>query len=210
MSGAASAFRVDALRAAGGFTSPSITEDIELSWRLQGDGGKLVYVPRAHAHVQVPGTLRALWRQRARWSQGLVEVLRLHGPLWRGGRPMLAVFAGEAILSMLWMLLLACSIALEIGIWRLHPHAFVMPRPGLLHMLPIVLFLCQTATAAAFDGHYGRLSWWTLPLAILYPLYFVVVVLPSGLAGWTRGFISRDSGRWERTEREPSNDPAAP
>ncbi len=201
VSGAASAFRVSALRDAGGFASPSITEDIELSWRLQRSGGSLVYVPRAHAHVQVPGTLRALWRQRARWSQGLIEVLRLHGHRWSEGKPALALFATEALFSILWVVLLASSIAYDIGLWCWHPHAFVMPRPGLLHALPIVLFLCQTITASVFDGHYGRLSWWTLPLAILYPLYFVIVVLPAGLVGWARGITSRDTGRWERTER---------
>jgi biofilm PGA synthesis N-glycosyltransferase PgaC len=201
VSGAASAFRVSALRAAGGFASPSITEDIELSWRLQGAGGRLVYVPRAHAHVEVPGTLRALWRQRSRWSQGLIEVLRLHGPLWRGGNRALTLFAAEALISICWVVLLASSIAFEIGVWFWHPHRLHIPHPGLLHTLPMVLFLCQTATAAVFDGHYGRLSWWTLPLAIFYPIYFLLIVMPSGLAGWMRGLFSHDAGKWERTDR---------
>jgi poly-beta-1,6-N-acetyl-D-glucosamine synthase len=207
VSGAASAFRVSALRAAGGFASPSITEDIELSWRLQRAGGTLVYVPRAHAHVQVPGSLPALWRQRMRWSQGLIEVLRLHGFHWGEGKPALAIFATEALLSIIWVVLLASVIVLDAAAWCWHPHAFGLPRPGLLHTLPIVLFLCQTITASVFDGHYGRLSWWTLPLAIFYPLYFAIVVLPAGLIGWARGLTSRDAARWERTERKEKPGP---
>lgn len=96
VSGAACCFRTDVVRGIGGFASPSITEDIELSWRLQKAGFKLVYVPRALVGVDVPHSVRDLWRQRLRWSQGLAEVLRLHGNVWRSRNPALRVFALEA------------------------------------------------------------------------------------------------------------------
>jgi poly-beta-1,6-N-acetyl-D-glucosamine synthase len=189
---------VEPLRAAGGFASPSITEDIELSWRLQKTGHRLVYVPRALAWVNVPEHLPGLWRQRVRWSQGLTEVLRLHGNGWRARA--LRVFATEAALCMTWLVLLAWSLACGAVALLLQPHAFAL-KLSLWHALGVALFLCQSATAAVLDGHYADHPWRLLPLALLYPAYFAVIILPTSLIGWVKGLFTTDTGRWERSER---------
>lgn len=200
VSGAACCFRTEIIRNAGGFASPSITEDIELSWRLQKSGHKLVYVPRALVGVEVPHGLRDLWRQRVRWSQGLAEVLRLHGDVRHSRNPALRVFALEALLGMVWAVLLVWCMAagwaalLKNGIaggWT----------PGFWQVAGVTLFSCQTAMAMLYDGHYARLPWRYLPLALLYPLYFVAIVLPTSLLGWTIGLASSNTGRWERSSR---------
>ncbi len=52
VSGAAACFRIEALRAVGGWSVPTATEDIEVSWRLQRAGWRLAYEPRALFGVQ--------------------------------------------------------------------------------------------------------------------------------------------------------------
>jgi biofilm PGA synthesis N-glycosyltransferase PgaC len=200
VSGAACCFRTRVLRDAGGFVSPSITEDIELSWRLQKAGHRLAYVPRALVGVEVPHSIRDLWRQRIRWSQGLLEVLRLHGDVWHGRSPALRVFAAEALLGMAWVLSLVWHTVAGLAAHQAGLHA-VTWTPGFWQVLAVALFLCQTAMAMLYDGHYARIKWRQLPLALLYPLYFLIVVLPSSMTGWVKGLFSSNSGRWERSNR---------
>ena len=200
VSGAACCFRTRILREAGGFASPSITEDIELSWRLQKAGHRLAYVPRALVGVEVPHSWRDLWRQRVRWSQGLVEVLRLHGDVWHSRNPALRVFAAEAMLGMLWVISLVWHMATGLN-WHWAGMQAGTWTPGFWQMLAVALFLCQTAMAMLYDGHYASVTWLQLPLALLYPLYFLIIVLPSSLTGWTKGLFSSNSGRWERSSR---------
>jgi biofilm PGA synthesis N-glycosyltransferase PgaC len=200
VSGAACCFRTEIVRTAGGFASPCITEDIELSWRLQKSGHRLVYVPQALVGVEVPHTLRDLWQQRVRWSQGLAEVLRVHGDVWRSRNPALAVFAVEALLGMLWAVLLVWHLPAGVAGW-MGAGGPARWTPGFWQGLGMALFFCQTAMAMLYDGHYTRLPWRYLPLALVYPCYFLVLILPTSLLGWIRGIFSSNSGRWERSSR---------
>ena len=56
-----------------------VTEDIDISWRLQMDHWDIRYEPNALCFILMPETMKGLWRQRLRWAQGGVEVLRDHG-----------------------------------------------------------------------------------------------------------------------------------
>ncbi len=202
VSGAAACFRVAALREVGGFRSASATEDIELSWRLQRAGWALAYAPRARVEITVPHRLPALWRQRRRWSQGLVEVLRLHGDVWRHRSTVLVPFLIEALASMSWALLLAATLATFVGFFFTQGHIGPVHLDfWSWHALTMALFAVQSFSAWMLDRHYARAPLWLLLLTPLYPFYFLGVVLPSGLAGWGSGLFSTQAGRWERTER---------
>lgn len=203
VSGAAACFRVAAVRAVGGFRSTSATEDIDLSWRLQRDGWRLAYAPRAHVSVRVPERLPALWRQRRRWSQGLVEVLRLQGDVWRHRSLVLLPFIGEALASILWAFLLAATLPVFLGQWIATGGRSVLVTEFWSWLaFSMAMFLVQSITAWVLDDHYRRQSPWLLLLAIFYPGYFLVVVFPCGLAGWVSGLFSHHAARWERTARE--------
>lgn len=202
VSGAACCFRTATIRMFGGFQSESITEDIELSWRLQAAGHKLVYVPAAIAHVEAPDSLRGLWSQRCRWSQGLVEVLRVHGAVWRGQSLALAVFAVEATLSIFWVFALLVATLWDLSmLWHHNGDLGHFLIPGFWQWLSVGMFSAQTALAMLYDSHYARLPWKYFPLALIYPVYFVIIILPSGLLGWGRGMFSHHAGKWKHSER---------
>ncbi|MCV5126960.1 poly-beta-1,6 N-acetyl-D-glucosamine synthase, partial [Escherichia coli] len=51
-----------------------ITEDIDISWKLQLRHWSIFFEPRALCWILMPETLRGLWKQRLRWAQGGAEV----------------------------------------------------------------------------------------------------------------------------------------
>lgn len=103
VSGAIAGFRKTALSRIGYWRDDMITEDIDVSWRLQFDHWDLQYVPRALCYIYMPETLNGLWKQRLRWAQGGVEVLKAYCTKlfqWRLRR--MWPVALEAIMSIVW------------------------------------------------------------------------------------------------------------
>ncbi len=202
VSGAAACFRVRAVRAVGGFRSASTTEDIELSWRLQRAGWRLAYAPRAAVEISVPHRVSALWKQRRRWSQGLVEVLRMHGDLWHHRTAVLLPFMLEALASICWALMLAGTLAVFLGLWFTHgdSHALHLDFWS-WQVFTMALFSVQSLSAWILGRHYAPQPFWLLFLSPLYPLYFLSVILTSAIAGWSCGLFSQQAGRWARTAR---------
>jgi cellulose synthase/poly-beta-1,6-N-acetylglucosamine synthase-like glycosyltransferase len=105
VSGALGLFSREAVLAVGGYRTDTLGEDMELVMRLQrwaqrnGRRRAVRFVSSAVAWTEVPETIAALARQRARWHQGLAE------SLWNNRRLLLTeTFAphhGVAFLSQL-------------------------------------------------------------------------------------------------------------
>ena len=70
--------RAAALRDTGGWDETCICEDTELGLRLLGRGYRAVYVDRVAGAGLVPADLDAYRRQRRRWAQGGMQILRRH------------------------------------------------------------------------------------------------------------------------------------
>ena len=71
------AFRRQALADVGYWSPDMITEDIDISWKLQLRHWDIFFEPRALCWILMPETLKGLWKQRLRWAQGGAEVLRI-------------------------------------------------------------------------------------------------------------------------------------
>ncbi len=210
VSGAAACFRTDALRAVGGWTTASVTEDIELSWRLQKAGHELAYEPRAHFAIQAPTGIAALHRQRRRWAQGMCETLRLHGNLASTRNAALIPLAAQSIASMFWMVITLATA----GLWLLatitglgFAGRFDPATAARLLACTTALFVAQTALACLWESDARRAAgqpgaWRLLPLALLFPAYYWIVIAPSFIAGAVAAATTRGKTRhWERTSR---------
>ncbi|TSC62333.1 MAG: family 2 glycosyl transferase [Parcubacteria group bacterium Gr01-1014_48] len=68
--GAAAAYRKKIILALGGFDEDIITEDIELSTRLQDHGYHVRYAANAIVYTEGPSDFKGLCRQRLRWKLG--------------------------------------------------------------------------------------------------------------------------------------------
>jgi cellulose synthase/poly-beta-1,6-N-acetylglucosamine synthase-like glycosyltransferase len=113
--------RTEQLRQAGGWDPDCLAEDCEIGVRLSSRGATVAvaYDPSLATREETPGSLRELFRQRTRWNQGFLQVLRKGD--WRRLRtvrqrllarytlamPFLQAFAGVLIpLSLATMILL--------------------------------------------------------------------------------------------------------
>jgi biofilm PGA synthesis N-glycosyltransferase PgaC len=78
VSGNLGAFRRSVIDEVGGFTEGFVGEDLELTWRVHRAGYRVNFRPRAIVYAEVPSSLRALWKQRVRWTRGHAQTARLH------------------------------------------------------------------------------------------------------------------------------------
>ncbi|TDR44912.1 biofilm PGA synthesis N-glycosyltransferase PgaC [Tahibacter aquaticus] len=209
VSGVIGCFRKTALHRAGYWSTDMITEDIDLTWRLQLDHWSVMYEPNAMCWILMPETLKGLWRQRLRWAQGGVEViLRYAWPLLRSWRTrrMWPVF-GEYVLSLLWAYVMAGLMLL----WLLGQLVALPPQWTIPSLLPqwhgVILgatCLCQFALSMAIDRRYengvGRNFYWMVWYPIAYWLLSMltsVFALPKALAkkrGTRAVWVSPDRG----------------
>jgi len=76
--GAAGAFRREVFDKLGPYSATNITEDIELSMRIQAAGMRIVYAHDAFVFTEGAVTLTGLMKQRLRWKRGRFETLVEH------------------------------------------------------------------------------------------------------------------------------------
>jgi poly-beta-1,6 N-acetyl-D-glucosamine synthase len=76
--GAVGALRRDAVLAVGGYSSDTLAEDTDLTWKLRRARWRIVNDNSAMAYTEAPETLRNLARQRFRWAFGTLQCLWKH------------------------------------------------------------------------------------------------------------------------------------
>jgi len=83
--GAFSIYKTDVLKIIGGWPD-TIGEDIVLTWKMHSMGYNVSYTEDAICFTNVPTTYKAFFKQRRRWSRGLVEAFKRYPELlfkWR-------------------------------------------------------------------------------------------------------------------------------
>jgi len=78
-SGTCGVFRRQAIEDVGGWSSETITEDLDLSVRLHLKGWRYIYVPTIACPGEIPKSLDGLRHQQFRWARGFSECLRRYG-----------------------------------------------------------------------------------------------------------------------------------
>lgn len=76
--GTAGVWRVSAITAAGGWQHDTLTEDLDLSYRVQLGGWKCIYLPGIHVPAEVPQGINAFKGQQFRWTKGSVQTMKKH------------------------------------------------------------------------------------------------------------------------------------
>jgi len=78
IAGSAEAIKKSDLIEQGGWTSGSLTEDIEYSLRLTKAGKKMIYLENLHCECEAPFTIKDLGKQQKRWAYGVVSAIKKH------------------------------------------------------------------------------------------------------------------------------------
>jgi cellulose synthase/poly-beta-1,6-N-acetylglucosamine synthase-like glycosyltransferase len=146
--------RTALLREAGGWDPDCLAEDCEIGVRLSTRGAvvAVAYDPQAVTREETPASIRALVRQRTRWDQGFLQVLRkgewhrLPGRRQRWlARYTLAMPLLQAATGALMPLSLASMVLLKV------------PMPtALFTFLPLAPTLVTMAVESAALGEFGR------------------------------------------------------
>lgn len=191
ISGVVCAFRRCALESIQGWSTDMVTEDIDISWRLQLAGGQVRYEPRALCWVLMPETLRGLFCQRLRWAQGGAEVfLRYFSQAirWENRRfwPLLL----EYIVSVVW----CYSVCFLVAFWFLSLllYSYSGMDPGSLFSYAIGTLLAisfiQFSVSFMIDSRYERevlrCAYWCIWYPFIYWLLnmtTVVIAFPKAL-----------------------------
>lgn len=208
VSGVVAGFRRSALDRVGFWSLDMITEDIDISWKLQRDHWTIFYEPRALCWILMPETLRGLWKQRLRWAQGGAEVfLKFLPSLLRWRQRRLWPLATEYFLSSSWAFAFALTIilwvvsqfyALPAGIRvnRLVPPAFT---GMILAAACIVQFCVSMLIERRYERHLGRSVFWV----VWYPFIYWTLNLFTTLASYPKVIVKtrRDRARWTSPDR---------
>ena len=194
--GAVGAYRTRVLRAVGGISADTLAEDTDLAIALGRAGWQVVYEPTARAWTEAPATLGQLWRQRYRWSYGIMQSLWKHrhavvergasGHMGRVGLGLTALF--QIVLPLLAPLV---DIYLVYGLLFLDPVVTAITWGGVLFVQ-----LLLGAVAFRLEGESVR-SLWLLPAQQLVYRQLMYAVLIQSIATAAAGVALR----WQKIPR---------
>jgi cellulose synthase/poly-beta-1,6-N-acetylglucosamine synthase-like glycosyltransferase len=147
--------RTDLLRLVGGWDVDCLAEDCELGIRLSVAGARVAvsYSPALATREETPPTLKGLLKQRTRWNQGYLQVLRKGE--WRRlptrgkrltARYLLAMPFAQAFAGLL------VPISFVTMLWLKAPPQFVM-----LTLLPLAPTLATIVIEAIGLGEFDRM-----------------------------------------------------
>lgn len=86
--GTAGVWRRKAIDDSGGWSSRTLTEDLDLSYRAQLKGWKFIYLPHVVCPAELPVDIFSFRSQQNRWSKGALQVAwRVLGEVWKAPLP---------------------------------------------------------------------------------------------------------------------------
>ncbi len=88
--GTAGVWRKITIQEAGGWQADTLTEDLDLSYRAQLKGWKLMFAPQVVCPAEIPVTINAFKSQQHRWAKGSIQTAKKNlGKLFKSDLPWL-------------------------------------------------------------------------------------------------------------------------
>jgi cellulose synthase/poly-beta-1,6-N-acetylglucosamine synthase-like glycosyltransferase/peptidoglycan/xylan/chitin deacetylase (PgdA/CDA1 family)/spore germination protein YaaH len=222
--GAIGAWRKEAVANAGGYTSDTLAEDMDLTWRVRFAGWKIDNESGAVAYTEAPDTLRSFFKQRFRWTFGTLQCLYKHrramgrnGLFGRAVLPALLIYQfGIQIIAPFVDLQLLYSVSVFSAAWATHSIMTQDWRPiadatqtmtyiGFMYGIFFLVEFISAWIAFRMDKEKKSLLWWLFLQRLVYRQVLYVVVWKSL---WT-AFQGVRTG-WGKFERRGTVHLAAP
>jgi biofilm PGA synthesis N-glycosyltransferase PgaC len=207
VSGVVTCFRKAALRDVGYWSREMLTEDIDISWKLQIRHWDVRFEPKALCWILAPETLAGLWKQRLRWATGGIQVLLKNWRItweWKARR-MWPVFL-EYILSVTW----AYTMLFIIVLWLIN---LVKPLPDGWHVEAFLAgwngvmvgttCLLQIAISLSLDSRYDSGSAASFFWMVWYPLAYWMINMLTTIVAVPRALLrnTKARARWTSPDR---------
>lgn len=208
VSGVIAAFRKTALHDVGYWSPEAMTDDIDISWKLQLNHWDVRFEPKALCWILMPETMSGLWKQRLRWAVGAAQVLlKFFGQMFRWRKRRMWGIYIEYFVSVFW----AYLIIFNIIIWLLNlsgllPLSITVPTlvPHWHGVMLGITCLLQVLVSLFLDRRYDKGLLSIYVWMIWYPFFYwvlnmatIVVAVPKVLFGRKRRratWVSPDRG----------------
>lgn len=195
--GSGGIFKTEDFKMIGGFNPASLTEDVEISFRLYNAGKTIRFDERISTNELAVSTLSAFFWQRHRWMRGIWQTLGLHSqklispnPYFRKIRVAVWHFAIECV---------SLPALVLVGIF------FVLRHVGWMSFPISPMLYGAFATIFVFSGAYIKRKRYSLLL--LNPLLFFYIALyglPAAIA-WIDNVLLNKPYLWRKTSRSHLN-----
>ena len=207
VSGVITAFRRSALHEVGYWSPEKLTEDVDISWKLQLAGWAVHFEPRALCWILMPETYGGLWKQRLRWSMGGTQVLLDYWPqlLSRKTMRLWPLFI-EYAMSITWACLfamLAVYRIIDVVFFRIDLQSAPILLMGWAGLLIGTTCLVQMMMSLLLDRPYDRGLLKNYFWMIWYPIIYWVITAATSVVALPKIFF-RNSGkraRWTSPDR---------
>ncbi len=163
-------FRRNVLDEVGGYDLDTFAEDCDITIKVLTRGWKIQYEPYAVTWTEAPETIRDFFRQRYRWTRGILQSLRKHAGYLLKGAGFINTFVlwYMAFESLLWPIMnIFAQVYFLYVVLFFSLAKFVLFWWGQLTVLDIVV--------AMFCLSMERESMKLVPYSIIYRIYFVVL-----------------------------------
>lgn len=187
-----------------------LTEDVDITWKLQRDHWHIRFEQNAKCWILMPETLKGLWKQRLRWAQGGAEVFLRNIDIladWRQFRmwPLLL----DLFVSMVWVYLVAIvgSIAIASSlhgiIYSIPATPMGLPRFGDYVGMLVYTSLVQFVIGFYLDSRYEKGLWKSIFSMIWYPFAYWLIVASTTFVGLPKALLKKRGQRavWVSPDR---------
>lgn len=215
--GTAGVWRADAIADAGGWKAASLVEDCELSFRVLFCGWRTRFDQHAVVPAELPDGVAAYRLQQRRWTQGWVQLQRLHlrtlatgYPSGLGKRIMLLhmmCIGWQWPLWALWVCVLPFLVAHDLWLG-----AFGIDVAVLVYLAPPLwfsLFVAWLATSETNATYADRPTGWRNRMArfarVVPYLAVNAAMLPHHLCAFIEGLFGPMHAEFERTPKTASS-----
>lgn len=208
VSGVITAFRKSAVHDVGYWSPNMLTEDIDITWKLQRAGWDVHFEPNALVWILMPESLTGLWKQRLRWAMGGAQVLLKNiDVIVKPRLNFLWPLYIELCLTLIWSYLMLFIAVM----WLLQS---VLPLTGFPELgSPFLPFgagvllgatcLLQFALSKWMDSRYESELWKNYYWMIWYPFVFWLITISASIIAFPRVLLrSRTKrARWVSPDR---------
>jgi cellulose synthase/poly-beta-1,6-N-acetylglucosamine synthase-like glycosyltransferase/spore germination protein YaaH/peptidoglycan/xylan/chitin deacetylase (PgdA/CDA1 family) len=195
--GAIGAFRKEAIRWAGGFTTDTLAEDADLTMRLLRKGYIIRNCTTAISYTEAPETLKQFLKQRFRWSYGIMQSFWKHrdaafNPSFKNfgmiALPNILIFQVllTAMAPLADFILLISLLAAGLGIV-----VASIPHLLLYYFIFTLVDMAGAALAFGFEKEDYKKLFWLLPQRLVYRqlMYYIlfksiIKALKGEAQGW--------------------------
>ncbi|MDO9589112.1 MAG: glycosyltransferase family 2 protein [Brevundimonas sp.] len=199
LGGTSNHFRVDVLRAVGGWDAWNVTEDADLGFRLWSHGWRLGVIARPTRETP-PRSLDCWLPQRTRWLKGYLQTWGVHTRRpwrlgWRGAAALVMTVGAGLVSAAIHGLTLAWVAAAVL----VSAMAGLPPETSLLALSVLVLGAASAWLSCAIGARRAGVPYGAADM-LTAPAYWTLLSLAFAHAVWR---LVRDPFGWDKTPHRP-------